>query len=257
MTCEEMSNAFDTMLNSYNVPAAFGEGGNKTLSINLNEYEKSLFLTQAQEDYVIAIYNGDATSEGFESTEEIRRYLSNLVRESILSPIKNSVQIPLGLGTDASYFTLPGDTWFITYEAVTTEKNACKELDTLDVFPVTQDDFNKTKRNPFRGPNDRRALRLDLADGVIEIVCKYPVKTYYVRYLKRPRPIILTDLPDGLTINDESKESDYTVGDKLHQACELHDGAQERILSLAVARAVQSKTLMNTRINDSARNNNS
>ena len=41
----------------------------------------------------------------------------------------------------------------------------------MDVYPVTQDDYNKTKRNPFRGANDRRALRLDLSDGVIEIVC--------------------------------------------------------------------------------------
>jgi hypothetical protein len=44
MTCEEFSNEFDNLLNSYSRSAIFGKS-NGANSIELDEYEKSLFLT--------------------------------------------------------------------------------------------------------------------------------------------------------------------------------------------------------------------
>lgn len=46
MTTEEFSNTFDTLLNSYNSNAVFGEAASKQ-EIVLDEYEKSVLLTQA------------------------------------------------------------------------------------------------------------------------------------------------------------------------------------------------------------------
>lgn len=70
MTTEEFSNEFDVLLNSYS------SGG-----VEFNEYEKSIFLTKAQEDLLVELYNGkNPFRESFEETEEIRRYLSNLVK---------------------------------------------------------------------------------------------------------------------------------------------------------------------------------
>jgi hypothetical protein len=56
------------------VPASLG-------TVVLDEYEKSLFLTQAQEEIVINLYNGkNPYGDSFESTEELRRYLDELVK---------------------------------------------------------------------------------------------------------------------------------------------------------------------------------
>lgn len=57
MTTQEFSDSFDTLLNSYNTQAQFG---NQTSirDIALDEYEKSLYLTKAQEEVVVNLYNG-------------------------------------------------------------------------------------------------------------------------------------------------------------------------------------------------------
>lgn len=230
MSTEEFSNGFDILVASYR---RFKDFDNKEIldSVEFDEYEKSYYLTKIQNELVVSLYTGKSlTGESFESTEELRRYLSNLVKESTLSPISSASGI-VGMGSNSKFFTLPDDCWYITYEAVTLGDAKCSAYTPMDVFPVTQDDYNKTKRNPFRGPNDRRALRLDLADGVVEIVCKYAVISYYVRYLRKPRPIVLRDLPNQLTIDG--------VGSK--SACELHEALHQRILEMAVNMALRSK----------------
>ena len=76
MTNEEFSNEFDVLLNSHATSNLYGtaQGINQ-----LDEYEKSVLLTEAQESIVRDLYNGKLTGEGFESTEEQRRNLDSLV----------------------------------------------------------------------------------------------------------------------------------------------------------------------------------
>lgn len=69
MTCEEFSDQFDTLLNSYNIQAGFGEGANKQGGITLDEYEKSILLTQAQDMIVKAYF--ETQGAGFD--DSIRR----------------------------------------------------------------------------------------------------------------------------------------------------------------------------------------
>jgi hypothetical protein len=230
MTRQEFSDQFDVLLNSYDIQASFGEGASRQ-DIVLDEYEKSVLLTQSQDDVVIDLYTGkNAYGDSFERTEELRRYLSELVSEVQLSPTRNSTGV-LGMGSNSKFFTLPKDLWFITYEQVNVSDAKCEGSSTLDVVQVTQDEYHKIKRNPFRGASGRRALRLDLADGVVEIVCKYPVESYYLRYLVKVNPIILINLTDGQTINDES----------MAMECELPEVLHQRILERAVLMALQSR----------------
>lgn len=236
MSTEELSNAFDVLVASYR---RFKDFDNKEIldSIEFDEYEKSLYLTNAQNNLVIGLYSGkNTTGESFESTEELRRYLSNLVEEETLYPISGSSGTPVGMGSDSKFFTLPKDCWYITYEAVNLSDAKCSAYTPMDVFPVTQDDYNKTKRNPFRGPNDRRALRLDLADGVVEVVSKYTISSYYVRYIRKPQPIVLRDMPNGLTVDGVNVET----------PCELHEALHQKIVELAVTEAVRSKAIATT-----------
>ena len=244
MTRLEFSNQFDLLVSSYR---RFKDFDDRELldSIEFDEYEKSLFLTKAQEELVVSLYNGRNSSlQGFEETEELRRYLSNLVEEAELSPIETSDGKPLGMESNSKFFTLPENLWFITYESVLLGSDKVCENHTIqDVYPVTQDEYHKIRKNPFRGANFRRALRLDLSDGNIEIISKYQVTEYYVRYVRKIKPIILEDLPNGLTISGLSKATDSEVHESLHQ----------RLLEMAVQMAMQSKLGGST---SNAKNNN-
>lgn len=231
MEREEFSNGFDVLVNSYK---RFKDFDKQELldSIEFNEYEKSLFLTKAQEELVTSLYNGkNPYGDSFESTEETRRYLSNLVAEKYLKPITNTSGTPLGITSTSTFFTLPEDLWFITLESVVTSNSKCRNEVYIKVYPTKQDEYLSIKDNPFRGANDRRALRLDLSEGNVEIICKYMIDAYYVRYIKKVPPIILEDLPNELTIEGKNKASD----------CILHEALHQKILERAVQIALQSK----------------
>lgn len=228
MTTEEFSNEFDTLLNSYSTIEAFGKTPN---TIELDEYEKSVFLTNAQEEIVIGMYNGkNPFRDSFERTEEIRRYLSDLIKTYTTTDKKVGYT---GLSKSSVFFELPDDLWFITYESVNLKDDGlgCMSGEDISVIPITQDEYHRIRNNPFRGTNERRALRLDLSGKVVEIVSKYNVRGYLVRYLSRPAPIILTDLTDNLSINGISVKTE----------CELNPVIHRAILERAVKLAIMSR----------------
>jgi hypothetical protein len=232
MTTNDFSSQFDVLLNSYAIPARFGSTDSSG-TIELDEYEKSVLLTQSQEEEVISLYNGrNASGESFEQTEELRRYLAPLVKEAELAPIATSNGNPLGMESSSKFFTLPDDLWFITYERALSAGEACDYKAKQEVYPVRQDEYHKIRKNPFRGASDRRALRLDLSDNVIEIISKFGVTSYYVRYLKKLKPIVLVDLTgDNLAVNGVSVPTE----------CELHESLHPRILERAVMLALRSR----------------
>lgn len=237
MRIEDFSAGFDNLLNSYATTANFGSTDNPS-SIELDEYEKSLFLTRAQEEYILSLYNGkNQYRESFEQTEELRRFLAPLVKEDSLSPITTTDGKPLGMESTSKFFTLPQDLWFITYESVKLSEGKCASHTTQEVYPVRQDEYHKLKKNPFRGANDRRALRLDLSDGVVEIISKYTVAEYYVRYLRKLKPIILVNLGNENSIDGYNTAMNSEVHESLHQ----------RILEIAVQMAIQSRGYTNNR----------
>lgn len=223
MTNKEFSDGFSTLLNSFGI----------TPNITLDEYEKSTFLTNAQEQLIIDIYSGRNVIYGksFEQTEEIRRYLSNLVETYETS---TKVTGKLGLSQDSVFFEIPQDTWFITYEVAFLKDSRLGCLDGIEasVVPLPQDDLYRAKDNPFRGPSKDRVLRLDIKSDLAELISKYNVDKYLMRYISQPTPIILEDLPDGLSINGVSTESE----------CELNPVVHRAILERAVQLAIISKT---------------
>ena len=223
MTNKEFSDGFSTLLNSFGI----------TPNITLDEYEKSTFLTNAQEQLIIDIYSGRNVIYGksFEQTEELRRYLSNLVETYETS---TKVTGKLGLSKDSVFFEIPQNTWFITYEVALLKDSRLGCLDGIEasVVPLPQDDLYRAKDNPFRGPSKDRVLRLDIKSDLAELISKYNVDKYLMRYISQPTPIILVDLPDGLSINGISTESE----------CELNPVVHRAILERAVQLAIISKT---------------
>lgn len=220
MTNEEFSNEFDVLANTY------GAKANITDTV-FDEYEKSVFLTRAQEQVIEGLYTGKLIGDSFEDTEQLRRYLSDLIRQVSLNPY-----IAATSTKHHTRFKLKDDTWFITYEEVQLKdgETDCEKGRIIKVVPATQDEFHKIKDNPFRGPSYRRAVRLDLSDNMVDIVSRYTIEKYIVKYIKKPIPIILSSL-DGLTINDNSNIT----------KCELNPALHRMILDVAVNMAIKSR----------------
>lgn len=88
MTTEEFSNSMDTMLASHSSQAVFGEQASKA-EIVLDEYEKSVLLTQAQEIIVKSYFDARLNAEGMGLDDGTKRQLdfSSLIRVANLSPL--------------------------------------------------------------------------------------------------------------------------------------------------------------------------
>lgn len=222
MTNSEFSAQFDDLYNNITSNQAPG----------LDDREKSVFLTLAQEQLILVYYGEAGTNNiSFEFTEDIRRYLSSLVKTKVVSPEESSGLVPLS--KDSQIFSLPEKLWFITYEAAKLQSSDdnCTSGKSIEVVPVRQDEFHRINENPFKRASFRRALRLDISGNKVELVSKTPIESYLVRYLERPTPIILTDLSEyGSTIEGISEETPCALNECVHSA----------ILKAAVALARQS-----------------
>lgn len=183
-------------------------------SINIDEYEKSMFLTKAQEEIVKEYYNNGS----FEETEKVRRALEALVKTEtipVTSATNGTIKPVNGV---SKIFTLPDDVWFIIYEAATLDDDllGCKDGISASIVPTTHDDYYRSSRNPFKQPNDIRVFRLDLTKNKVELISKYTIGNYFVRYVAKPTPIILTNI-SPLTIDGESTVTECMLNSAIHR----------------------------------------
>ena len=205
MTLEELSNEFDVIVNSYD----------NSQSLVFNEYEKSIYLTKAQEYIIKDLYRN------YEGTEELNSYLKTLIKDKTYT-IEDSTNIELNYPDNFLYILKE-------YANINT---TCKSNNIVDVLPITQDEYNEVVGNPFRGSKSK-VLRLE--ENKIKLITDLPIISYTMTYLSNPSPIILVDLPNGLTINNESKKS---------TTIETSESIHREILDKAVQLAIQSKTLL-------------
>lgn len=238
MNAVELSNNFDILYNNVMSDSAPG----------LSEYEKSVFLTQAQLVYVKTMYKG-----AFEHDEAHRRALDTLVVDYDVTPVKETEDFkPRYLRGDNAVhaiFRLPRDLMFIVHETAQVTGDDCTDGQYIDVVPENYDEMQRDVKNPFRGPSRWRVLRIDdglavrAADGdgqdrYVELVSKDKIERYAIRYVRRPMPIILEELEGGLTIDGLTHQSRY--GHDGEQACELNESVHEEILAMAVQLAITS-----------------
>ena len=111
------------------------------------------------------------------------------------------------------------------------EALGCKNNTVVEVVPVRQDEYNRIKKNPFRGPSDRRVIRIDTGASTVELISKYNIERYFIKYLSKPKPIILENITsDSLSIDNETEK----MGCSLNTA--LHRPILERAVALAIKR---------------------
>ena len=226
MDVQELSNLFDTLLQPYITKDNFGKQNN----LAFDEYEKSIFLTKAQEQIVLELY------QELEQSEENRKYLSNLIKTGNYVPVGEQDNTLINNNFKSYKVEISNDILFMIYEQCTlSDKNNCINNKIVSVVPTIHDDLDKVLKNPFKSPNSRKVIRLDF-DNKIELISKYNISNYKVRYLKKPNPIIRIALEDNLSINNgDTKVSNGETNPILH----------ERIVQRAVQLAVQSKVKSN------------
>lgn len=225
MHTEEFSTEFDVQVSAYY------PGG-----VLFDEYEKSKFLTDAQEIITLQMY------QSFEKKEIAREILAPLIKTYISSEEYNGNDVDgceeteLNPISTMSYFhKLPDDLWLIIYEEViVSDKSKCINGKHITVTPSTHDKISKVLQNPFKRPNENKALRLNISDNVVELISRYNVDKYYVRYIKKLNPIILTKLTDSVSIKGKRERTE----------CELPESVHRDILNMAVQMALQSKMLL-------------
>jgi hypothetical protein len=198
MTLAEMNLQFDRKYNQV--------FDNSAPSINM--IEKSMFLSEAAEDLVKAAY------EQVEKTEKAREILRNVTVSSKInySSSLNASLVGFRFNFDSKFFEVPEGTWFVLSEYINNN---------IPVIPTPIDEYNKNIKNPFKKPNANKAWRLDVADtatnkNVREIIYDGDISTYTIRYIKKPLPIILEDLPSGITINGKSTEINTNLSSSIH-----------------------------------------
>ena len=217
MTTSEFDREFDIL---YNNVSSLGAPG-------LNIYEKSVFLTQAQEQLIKSFYSEkDSDNKSFELGEYERRVLQNL---SV--PYETTVNITNSAGLDANsmFFVIPTDTWFITQERVQISgPTECINNSIIPVKPITLDEYNVSSKSPFRKPNKRKAWRLDVNLGggsnTVEIISEFAPIKYMMRYIVKPKPIVLVNLDTdpqytgmNLTIDGIAEKTECALNSVLHR----------------------------------------
>lgn len=220
MTLDEFSHEFDILLNSYSRVGSFAP----PTPLELDEYEKSVLLTTAQEDLIKNFYSGNQGG-GFEYTEEMRRALSTLVTDYICEPkiTKDITYSIYGNPSNSNFFKIPDEAWVIIYRTgILNIEDKCGNSN-VEIVPIRHDEWDKIKKNPFRKPSENKAVCFDRENNLVEVIYKDKLKNLYIRYIRKPKPIVLVDF-DDVSVN----------GIKEHTNCELDPILHRAILANAV-----------------------
>ena len=91
MTVKEFSDSFDTMLNSYASQAVFGDQAART-EIVLDEYEKSVLLTQAQDNVIKSYFERHTNDlmQGFDDSSRRQVDFSSLIKVATITPVDSA-----------------------------------------------------------------------------------------------------------------------------------------------------------------------
>lgn len=219
----------------------------------INSYEKSLFLTQAQEEIIKEAYSNEKKGTSFESVEAIRRRLDELsfTAISMYDGALNLNLVLFKMSPNSKFFQLNDNAWYITYERCNTSTAS------QYIVPTTLDQFSMLQDNPFKMPNKKKAWRLDLKNPnnpikIVEIISTEVLGSYFYKYLKEPSPIVLVDLNTayagmGLTINGISAQTNCLLNSEVHRTI------LKRAVELATMAYKENTLGNNTQLNN--RNN--
>lgn len=258
MTIEEFSNTFDILLNNYGSQGEFGEQASKT-EIILDEYEKSILLTQAQDIILKQYFEGDENNNGFDNSNRRQIDFSNLISvDEISEDITSSVtkyderskifKTPNISITNNSTTIYKSKVLYILNEKIITTINDAKKQ--YIVVPINYREYDRQMSKAYSQPLKKQAWRLfqgnnsngntsiDIYSEIIPTdssISESPSIVYKIRYIRRPKPIILTSL------NLDTQEDLEIDGMKDVSECELNPILHMDVLRKAVELAYTTR----------------
>lgn len=204
-TLVEMSNEFDILYN--NIMSNMAPG--------LDEYEKSVFLTKAQDEIVKNYFNpkGNKYQEGFDDNQKRQVDFSML----ITTTKHETLDIAGTFDTRSKVVDFPTDALFVINEMVMASNDA-KSYVALTVSPLSFGEYMRLMAKPYKYPPKSicwRLLNVNASTRKAELITSYKnLKDYVVRYVKQPSPIVLVDLDDtysDVSIGGETKQTAYSL----------------------------------------------
>ena len=230
MTKDEFSQEFDILYNNISSNQAPG----------LTEYEKSVFLTKAQDEIIKNYFtgkpNGNKYQEGIEDSAKRYSDFSCLITvESIDAQAHND---ETNIDARGQICTLPEGLMISLNEKFKVGESE------YQVIPITLAEYQRLMSRPSGDPLKRQVWKLmgnsATGNGSVEIIphwrdARTTANKLIVRYVRRPYPIILETLTDqGLTINGVSDYYGTTLNPQNTEACELAKELHPEILQRAV-----------------------
>lgn len=264
MTKEEMSNEFDILYNQVNSNQAPG----------VDEYEKSIFLTKAQDDIIRMYFDprGNKFQEGFDGSQKRQYDFSTIITKGKLTRTTEDTYDPRAIS-----FKFPKDYFLSINESIVEEMNNRENI-VYQIIPISYYDYGRLMQKPYQYPPKRSVWRLitentSITSGnsnnsqinqdvdstekeevkeedfnkkstnsstICEIIGRFinPANIQYrMRYVKRPLPILLENFSDsGLSIDGHTGE--YGVDEDADAndgiSCKLPAGVHHEIVQRAV-----------------------
>ena len=246
MTTQEFSNTFDTLLNSYSSQGLFGEQASRG-EIVLDEYEKSVLLTQAQDIIVKQYFEGGGANGGFDDSARRQVDFSNLITVEELS--KETSSLPTANYDERSIIFKTPQVLYVLNEkiVVSTTVGGVTTKRQYVVVPINYKEYDRQMSKAYAQPLKKQAWRLfqdggastlDLYSEIIPVegsISSSEVPKYKIRYIRRPKPIVLVNL-------DFATQSDLEIdGVKTVSECELNPIMHMDILNKAVELAYTTR----------------
>ena len=159
MTTQEFSNTFDTLLNSYRDVKAFGQTSS-AYSLELDEYEKSILLTQAQDIIVKSYFDRSLNNQGTGFDDNSKRQIdfSELINVG-LGVVADTDELPLmKFDERGQLFSVPNNLLFILNEKIAiTDING--DHNSNMVIPINYQEYDRLTSKPYGQPLKRQCWR--------------------------------------------------------------------------------------------------
>lgn len=189
MTTPEFSNEFDILYNNIMSNQAPG----------LDEYEKSVFLTKAQDEIIKNYFNpkGNKYQEGFDGNQKRQIDFSSLIvsKKLELSRLDNELKFDL-----RSYpFIFPHDLFLVINEQLTVGNSI------YTVVPINYMEYDRLMSKPYKYPIKNHAWRLLTKNTSIksEVFVKSPyVDNDFIFVNSQEKPVKVTVLIGDYDVSD-------------------------------------------------------
>ena len=212
MTLQEFNTNFDLLYNNIASNQAPG----------LDEYEKSVFLTNAQLELVKNYFNpkGNKYQEGFDQSPK-RQLDFSTITDLMVYNITDALPNLVKFNADSIVFPYNDNFLFIIQELATVTDSVTGTDKNVNIRGITNVEYMMAMNKPYKYPFKHEGWRIihNTDDRKLELLLSYGdrLESYKIRYIKRPTPIILTDLSSlGLTIDGISTPTDCILDEAMH-----------------------------------------